>query len=104
MILAVAACTLTACQNEATTEQQPTNSEAAHFLPPLMGWSSWNTYHVNISEALIKSQADAMVSTGLKDAGYLYINTDDGFFGWRDETGLMHTHPDRFPNGMKPVA
>ena len=104
VFLAAAACTLTACQNEATTEQQPTNSEAAHFLPPLMGWSSWNTYHVNINEALIKSQADAMVRTGLKDAGYLYINTDDGFFGWRDETGLMHTHPDRFPNGMKPVA
>ncbi|MBQ9499560.1 MAG: alpha-galactosidase, partial [Bacteroidaceae bacterium] len=95
---------LTACQGNASTEEPQNSSETAHFLPPLMGWSSWNTYHVNISEALIKSQANAMVSTGLKDAGYLYINTDDGFFGWRDETGLMHTHPDRFPNGMKPVA
>lgn len=44
-----------------------------------MGWSSWNTYHVNINEELIKKQADALVTHGLKDAGYLYINVDDGF-------------------------
>ena len=52
-----------------------------------MGWSSWNTYRVNINEDLIKKQADALVQQGLKDVGYLYINVDDGFFGWRDETG-----------------
>lgn len=74
------------------------------LLPPLMGWSSWNTYHVNINEDLIKKQADALVAQGLKDAGYLYINVDDGFFGWRDETGKMHAHSGRFPNGMKPVS
>lgn len=48
--------------------------------PPIMGWSSWNTYRINISEDLIKRQAEAMVSLGLKDAGYRYINIDDGFF------------------------
>lgn len=69
-----------------------------------MGWSSWNTYRVNISESLIKKQADAMVARGLKDAGYSYINVDDGFFGYRDDDGLLHTHPERFPNGMKVVA
>ena len=74
------------------------------FPTPVMGWSSWNTYHVNISEQLIKSQADAIVEKGLKDAGYLYVNIDDGYFGQRDETGKMHSHPDRFPNTMKPVA
>lgn len=68
---------------------------------PIMGWSSWNTYHVNISEELIKQQADALIKHGLKEAGYNYINIDDGFFGHRDETGKMHPHPDRFPNGMK---
>ena len=71
---------------------------------PLMGWSSWNTYHVNINEELIKRQADALVGQGLKDAGYLYINIDDGFFGYRDEQGKMHPHPERFPNGMKVVS
>lgn len=71
---------------------------------PIMGWSSWNTYHVNISEELIKQQADALIKHGLKEAGYNYINIDDGFFGYRDETGKMHPHPDRFPNGMKVVS
>lgn len=71
---------------------------------PVMGWSSWNTYHVNISDSLIRRQADALISTGLKDAGYQYVNVDDGFFGYRDETGKMHSHPQRFPNGLKGVA
>ena len=74
------------------------------FEPPIMGWSSWNTYRVHINEALIKKQADAMVEKGLKEAGYSYINIDDGFFGYRDEDGNMHTHPERFPNGLKGVA
>lgn len=72
---------------------------------PTMGWSSWNTYSVNISDALIRSQADAMVSTGLKDVGYDHINIDDGFFGGRNTaTGELLIHPTRFPNGLKPVA
>lgn len=71
---------------------------------PIMGWSSWNTYRVNINESLIKKQADAMVSQGLKDAGYNYINIDDGFFGYRNEEGVLQTHPERFPNGLKDIA
>lgn len=72
---------------------------------PTMGWSSWNTYRVNINETLIKSQADACVKLGLRDAGYKYINIDDGFFGGRDmKTGHLLIHPIRFPNGIKPVA
>lgn len=82
---------------------QPTNDEK-QTAPPLMGWSSWNTYRVNISDELIKKQADALVQTGLKEAGYTYINIDDGFFGHRDSTGRMHTHPVRFPHGLKEVA
>ena len=72
---------------------------------PTMGWSSWNTYGVNINDALIRSQADAMVEKGLKDVGYDHINIDDGFFGGRNtETGELIIHPTRFPNGLKPVA
>ena len=93
LILAASSCTST---NEKITQES--------FSPPLMGWSSWNTYHVNINEELIKKQADALVTHGLKDAGYLYINVDDGFFGWRDETGKMHAHPERFPNSMRPIS
>lgn len=77
---------------------------AAAVVPPAMGWSSWNTYHVNISDTLIMRQADAMAAKGLREAGYRYINIDDGFFGHRDSTGLMHSHPQRFPRGLRPVA
>ena len=69
-----------------------------------MGWSSWNAFRVDISEDIIKNQADLMVKKGLKDAGYHYINIDDGFFGERDGNGKMQTNKNRFPNGMKPVA
>jgi len=77
-----------------------TNVEAQ----PLMGWSSWNTYRVNISDSLIRAQADAMIRLGLHECGYNYINIDDGFFGYRDSSGIMHTHPERFPNGLLQTA
>ena len=80
------------------------NAQTNQMEPPVMGWSSWNTYRVNINDELIKKQADAMVSQGLNDAGYVFINIDDGFFGHRDEKGVLHTHPVRFPNGMKILA
>ena len=71
---------------------------------PLMGWSSWNAFGFRISDQIIRQQADAMVSSGLKDAGYNYINIDDGYFGGRDEDGHLLIHPERFPNGMRPVV
>lgn len=71
---------------------------------PTMGWSSWNTYRIHISDELIRKQADAMKSTGLQAAGYKYINIDDGYFGGRDENGKLICHPEKFPNGMKAVA
>ncbi len=72
---------------------------------PTMGWSSWNTFELNISESIIKGQATAMVSKGLFDAGYDHINIDDGYFGGRDaETGQLKIHPTRFKNGLKPVV
>ena len=49
---------------------------------PTMGWSSWNAYGFKINENIIKSQADAIVSTGLMDAGYIYLNIDEGRTAW----------------------
>lgn len=73
--------------------------------PPTMGWSSWNTFGLNISENIIKNQANAMVSGGFVKAGYIYCNIDDGYFGGRDEqTGQLLIHKTRFPNGLKPVV
>lgn len=77
---------------------------AAAIETPTMGWSSWNTYRVDISESIICRQADAMASSGLRDAGYTYINIDDGFFGGRDESGRLLIHAERFPRGLQPVV
>ena len=80
-------------------------ASAAGQEGPTMGWSSWNSFGVNINESLIKKQADAMVSKGLKDVGFDHINIDDGYFGGRDKAdGHLLVHPSRFPNGLKVVA
>ena len=71
---------------------------------PLMGWASWNCFFTDISEEIMKEQADALVKTGLADCGYTYLNMDDGFFGGRDENGRVLPHKERFPNGIKVVA
>lgn len=77
---------------------------ASAWDAPTMGWSSWNAYGHRINENIIKSQAAAMAANGLKDAGYLYVNIDDGAFKGRDANGNLVIHPDRFPNGMKSVV
>jgi len=71
---------------------------------PIMGWASWNCFRTDISEQKLKTQFDALVSTGLSECGYEYANMDDGFFGGRGEDGVLRFHKTRFPNGIKPVA
>ena len=79
--------------------------QAQEIELPTMGWSSWNTFALNISDSIIMNQADVMASTPLKDAGYKYINIDDGYFGGRDpKTGQLLIHPQRFPRGLKGVV
>ena len=76
-----------------------TSRQPQAVKPPLMGWSSWNAYMVDISDSIIIHQADLIVKRGLKDAGYGNVNIDDGFFGYRDQRGYMIPHPQRFPGG-----
>ncbi|MGL5379210.1 cohesin domain-containing protein [Clostridium sp.] len=72
---------------------------------PPMGWNSWNAFMGNISEDLMKEVADAMVETGLVDAGYNYLVIDDGYIeNKRDENGKLVPHKKRFPNGFNPVS
>lgn len=71
---------------------------------PIMGWSSWNHFRIHIDEALIREQADAMVSTGMNKVGYQFINIDDGFFNGRDAKGNLQTDDLKFPSGMKALA
>lgn len=82
-----------------------TEKEIIQHKGPTMGWSSWNTYRVNINDSLIMRQANTCIKLGLKDVGYSYINIDDGYFGGRDKnTGKLLPHPTRFPKGLKPVV
>ena len=57
---------------------------------PQMGWNSWNKFACNVNEQMIRETADAMVSSGMKDAGYLYVNIDDCWHGERDAKGFIH--------------
>ena len=74
---------------------------AANPSTPLMGWSSWNTFGLDISEEIIVGVARVMATNGLKKAVYVYVNIDDGFFNGHGEDGRLRFHPQRFPAGMK---
>ena len=71
---------------------------------PPMGWNSWNKFGCNVSEDLIKEMADAMVKSGMRDAGYEYIVIDDCWQVDRDSAGNIVADPVRFPSGMKALA
>lgn len=73
-------------------------------LTPPMGWNSWNKFACEINEAKIREVADAMVTSGMKDAGYQYIVIDDCWHGKRDSLGFIHPDPERFPSGIKALA
>ena len=71
---------------------------------PQMGWSSWNKFMTDINEDIIKQNADALVSLGLAEVGYVYVNVDDGWHGERDENGFVTENPEKFPSGMKELG
>ncbi len=70
--------------------------------PPPMGWNSWNHFAEHISDAEVRATADAMVSSGLRDAGYVYVNIDDGWQGGRNPDGSIRPN-ERFPD-MRALA
>lgn len=71
-------------------------------LTPPMGWNSWNHFAERIDDKTVRAQADAMVSSGLKAAGYVYVNIDDTWEGKRDSRGMIHPN-EKFPD-MKALA
>jgi alpha-galactosidase len=72
---------------------------------PPMGFNTWNKFACNVSEDLLKGVADAMVTTGMRDAGYQYVVIDDCWQVARDSaTGRIAPDPQRFPHGMKALA
>src|SRR5215212_11353417 len=87
-----------------TTRSFAQKFESLALTPP-MGWNSWNTFQTNINEQLVKDVADAMISTGMKDAGYTYLVLDDGWMAMeRDSSGNLVADPVKFPHGLKVVA
>lgn len=91
----------------ASSAQGPAITQVAH--PPLpiaatppMGWNSWNFFAEKVTDQDIRNAADQIVATGMKDAGYIYINIDDTWEAERDASGVLHTNS-KFPD-MKALA
>lgn len=80
-------------------------AKAQPLVPtPPMGWMTWNYFGENINEQIIKEMADAMVISGMSNAGYKYIMIDDGWQGGRDNKNNMIPDVKKFPSGIKNLA
>ena len=71
---------------------------------PAMGWNSWNQFRCDINEGLIREVARAMVSSGLRDAGYCYVNVDDCWQEYRAPDGHIVPNRKKFPSGMRALG
>jgi alpha-galactosidase len=72
---------------------------------PPMGWNDYNAYGLDVTESLVRETADTMVASGLRDAGYVYVNIDDGWMAdTRDGAGNLRPDPARFPHGIAALA
>ncbi|MDE3199943.1 MAG: glycoside hydrolase family 27 protein [Acidobacteriota bacterium] len=79
----------------------PVPSNGLAKTPP-MGWNSWNLFKSKVTDKLVREIADAMVTSGMRDAGYIYVNIDDTWEGTRDANGELHPNS-KFPD-MKALA
>ena len=102
LLTMVLACGLVAAALHAESALPRTPNGLA--LTPPMGWNTWNRFGCKINEKLIRQAADAMVSSGMRDAGYVYIVIDDCWQGERDAEGNIRPDPQRFPSGMKALG
>jgi alpha-galactosidase len=80
---------------------QLSQAQVAAQTPPV-GWNSWNYFAERVTDKDIRDSADQIVSTGMRDAGYIYVNIDDTWEGERDASGVLHTNS-KFPD-MKALA
>jgi alpha-galactosidase len=85
----------------AQTPASPQAPQAVAQTPP-MGWNSWNFFFGKVTDKDIRDSADQIVATGMKDAGYVYVNIDDTWEGERDASGVLHSNS-KFPD-MKALA
>jgi alpha-galactosidase len=103
--LSAFASTETASPEKITHFEQLNLNNGLAATPP-MGWSSWNNFGVEINEQLLIETIDTMVANGMRDAGYVYVNLDDGwqrYKGSRVDKPLEYD-PAKFPRGIKYIA
>ena len=107
--LAAIALAATALLVPAALTVSPAPATAATPVTPItappMGWNSWNRFHCDINENLIRQTADAIIANGLDALGYRYVNIDDCWMAsTRDAQGRLRADPVRFPSGIKSLA
>ncbi len=85
------------------TKKIASNDDGLALTPP-MCFSTWNTFKMNPTEDVVKGIADMILEKGFKDAGYEYVNIDEGWASGRDKDGQIKTDSIKFPNGMKAIA
>lgn len=90
------------------THQDNSDGSASYnglALTPPMGFNDWYAFNCNINERLIEQTADAIVSSGMRDAGYRYVNLDDCWMASsRDAEGNLQADPVKFPHGIRALA
>ncbi len=83
------------------TKAQLAPPQVVAATPP-MGWNSWNYFYGKVTDQDIRNSADQIVASGMRDAGYIYVNIDDTWEGERDANGVIHSNS-KFPD-MKALA
>src|ERR1700756_37742 len=93
--------TLTALALTLFTQAKSAAPQQVAQTPP-MGWNSWNYFAGKVDDKGVRAAADQIVGSGMRDAGYIYVNIDDTWEGERDASGVLHTNS-KFPD-MKALA
>ena len=100
-LTALTAVSQTPTTPKVTAPKAPLATPQVSQTPP-MGWNSWNYFAGKVTDKNIRDSADLIVSSGMRDAGYVYVNIDDTWEGERDASGVLHTNA-KFPD-MKALA
>ena len=87
-----------------TTQEVVNKAPNGLALTPPMGWNSWNKFACNVNEQTVRDTADAMVASGMRDAGYKYVVIDDCWQGPRDANGFITADSKKFPSGIRALA
>jgi len=93
---------LTAASQTSTPAKASQAPQPVVAQTPPMGWNSWNFFAEKVTDKDIRHAADQIVATGMRDAGYVYVNIDDTWEGQRDADGVLHSNA-KFPD-MKALA